>query len=141
MTDLSQIKPTDRTIEILHPRTDEPIGIRVTLMSIDDERMIKAKRAITDKRLHLEQRAKSFKSTDLEDNKTSLLATAVIDWEWYNPTGNEDAKDFDRNAMPEWNSSVPDFSRRNVQAILSDPGMSWFTDQINEAVGETKAFF
>jgi hypothetical protein len=127
--DLSQIKTTDRTIEALHPSTGEKVGIRITLISIDDERM------------RLEARGKHFKAEDLESNKVNILAAAMTGWNWYNPTGTEGDKDYDPDGQTTWNGEVPEFNRKNVVAILSDPKAVWLQDQINEAVGETKAFF
>lgn len=130
MTDIATIKTTDRTIEILHPATREPIGIRVTLMSIDDERMTKIKRKITDRRLYLEQRGKTFKAEEIEENKTEILFGAMTGWDWYAPEGGE---------QPTFHGKTPEFNRRDVSAVLTE--LTWFADQVNEAVGETQAFF
>lgn len=139
--DLSQIKTGDRKIEILHPAHGDRVGIGVSLMSIDDERMSKVKRQITDRRMYLEARGKTFKAEELEENKITILTTAITGWDWYNPTGTEGDKDYDPDGQATWNGEVPEFTRKNVTAILSDPKAVWLQDQINEAVGETKAFF
>lgn len=144
MTDISQIKTGDRKIEILHPATGEKLGVRVSLLSIDDERLMKAKRAITDRRIYLEARGKSFKAEEIEENKTNLLFAAMTDWEWYaQPEVRDpsDAKIIITPAVecPSFHGEIPEFSRRNVIAVLAE--LSWFNDQVNEAVSETKAFF
>lgn len=132
MTDLAEIKPVVRTIEIRHPGTSRPLGVRVNLASLDDERLAKVRRSIQDKRLYLEQRGKTFKSEEIEANRLTILTTAITGWEWYSPTG--DATD-----MPQFKGEVPEFSRANVREVLTT--LTWFGDQINEALGETESFF
>lgn len=136
MTDIATIKTSDLTIEILHPATGEKIGIRVNLVSIDDERLMKQKRAITDRRLYLEARGKTFKAEEIEENKTNLLFAAMTGWDWYAQPATNDMPAIEQ---PTFRGSVPDFDRRSVTAVLTE--LPWFNDQVNEAIGETQAFF
>lgn len=130
MADIGNIASSERTIDILHPGTKEPLGITVSLMHIDDPRLKKLKRRITDERLRLEQRGKAFKAEDIEENKNNLLFSAMTDWHW-----GKDA-DGDQNTF---RGEVPEFNRRNVVDVLDDK--PWFAEQINEAVSDTEAFF
>jgi hypothetical protein len=139
MADLSQIKSGDRIIEINNPATGEPIGVRVNVMSIDDDRMQKVKRRITDERLRLEQRGKVFKAEEIEENRNNILFTAMIGWEWYNPTGKSGDKGYDPDAQATFGDDIPAFDRRSVITVFN--ALPWFADQVNEAVGDTKAFF
>ncbi len=139
MTDLATIKTAERTFEILHPGSGDKLGVRCTIVHVDDERLMKVKRHITDRRLYLEARGKQFKSEEIEENKQNLLFAATTDWEWYNPTGAEGDKEFDANAMPSFNGEIPDFTRKNFNNVIT--ALPWFGDQINAEVGETKAFF
>lgn len=139
MADIANIKPVARTIEIRHPATGRPIGIRVSLVSIDDERLTKVKRAITDKRLHLEARGKTFKAEEIEENRIKINMTAMTGWEWYNPTGKQGDEGYDAEEQATFNGEVPDYKPSNVRAVLTE--LSWFGDQINEAIGETESFF
>ncbi len=142
MTDIAGIKTTDRTIEIVHPGTGEKLGIRVSLVSIDDERLMKVKRSITDRRLYLEARGKTFKAEEIEENRINLLIAATIGWEWYEqPAILDENKKIIKEAVerPSFNGEVPEFNRRNVLAVINM--LSWFGDQINEAIGETNSFF
>lgn len=124
--DISVIKSSERIIEILHPASKEPLGIRVTLMSLDDERMKKIKRSILDRRLHLEARAKHFKAEEIEDNRNALIFSAMTGWEFYG----EDAT---------FKGEKPVFNRKNVYAVFDE--LEWFRDQLDEEIGDTKAFF
>lgn len=130
--DISTVKPVSRHIEIKHPATGEPIGVRVEVVSVDDERLTPIKRKIQDRSMYLQQRSKTFKSDEIEENTRELLWTATIGWEWYSPTGEEaDQATFEGN--------VPEFNVKNFNKVTK--ALPWFQSQINEEVGETKAFF
>jgi hypothetical protein len=140
MTDIAQIVTASRAIEILHPGTGDRLGVRVNVVHIDDERLAKEKRRITDRRIYLEARGKTFKAEEIEENKNILLFTAMTGWDWYNPTGKTGDKGYDENATPTFDGAEqPEFDQKTVFAVLRK--LPWFSDQINEAVGETKAFF
>jgi hypothetical protein len=137
--DISALKPTNRVIEIKNPGTGEPLGVRVTIVSMDDDRLKTAKRAIMDRRLYLEQRGKSFKAEEVEENTHNLLWAATIGWEWYNPTGSEGDIGYNPDAMPTFEAEQPEFNQRNFKRVITT--LPWFADQINEEIGERKAFF
>lgn len=137
--DISAVKPTNRTIEIKHPGTGQPIGLRVIIVSVEDDRLKAVKRSIMDRRLYLEQRGKTFKAEEVEENTQNLLFTATLGWEWYNPTGEEGDDGFDAEAMPDFEGEQPIFNQRNFRRVATK--LSWFADQINEEIGERKAFF
>ena len=139
MADLAGLKPIERKVEINHPATDEPIGIRVALVSMDDPKMIRVRRRIIDERMRLEQRGKIFKAEEIEKNNNDVLFTAMTGWEWYNPTGNDGDSGYDADAMPNFNGEIPEFNRKNVVDVFNE--LPWFAQQISTAVGETKDFF
>jgi hypothetical protein len=123
--DLANLKPVERMIDILHPSTGEKIGVSVTVLSINDEKMAAAKRRIQNKKLELDRRGKTFKADDLEENEMELLTTAITGWNW------EGDVDF--------HGEKPAFNEKNVKAVLKE--LTWFKQQIMEAVGDEKAFF
>lgn len=126
MTDIATLKPVEDTFEVLHPVTEEPIGIRVTTMSPDDERMKIAKREIQNFNLQKQKRNKTLKAVEIEDNETKLLSATVTGWEWYG----EDVS---------FEGSKPEFNIKNVKKVLTS--ISWFRDQLNEHLDNTKGFF
>lgn len=132
MTDLAAIKPSERTIEIEHPATGLPLGVRVTIISLDDDRLKRTKRNITDESLRLQAKGKSFKVEELERNSMALLFGATTGWEWYSPTGDE--KD-----RPTFNSEVPEYNQKNFYAVIES--LPWFGEQIREALEDSKGFF
>lgn len=123
--DLANIKPVERIIDIVHPSTGEKIGVSVTVLSINDEKMAASKRRIQNKKLELDRRGKTFKADDLEENEMELLTTAITGWNW------EGDVDF--------HGEKPAFNEKNVKAVLKE--LTWFKQQIMEAVGDEKAFF
>lgn len=141
MADIFDIRASEREIEIKHPGTHKPLGIRILLAPIDDPAVEKIKKGITDRRLNLERRNKGFKAEDIESNRNEILFASMRGWEWYNPTGKEGDEGYNADAMPHFHDEIPDFNRKNVMAILREPKMSWFATQVNEELGEEQDFF
>lgn len=130
--DISGIKPNERTVEIMHPGTGTPIGVRVQVMSIEDERLKRIKREFSDARFKLDQKNKALKTEDVEANDRRLLFAATLGWEWYHAEGQETPASFDNDEHPEYN-------QRNFTAVITK--LPWFADQLREEIDETKAFF
>lgn len=137
--DLTSLKPTGRSIEIMHPVTEKPIGIRVGILPMEDPKLKELERQITDERMRLSQRGKAFKSAEMEKNYYMLLWHATTGWEWYNPTGEEGDDDYDADAMPDFEGEVPEYNQKNFMAVVKQ--LEWFGNQINTEIGDTKAFF
>lgn len=123
--DIDNLKPVERVIEIVHPGTGEPIGVKVTVVSISDEKMTSIRRRIQNKRIELDKRGKTFKADDLEENETELLLAGITGWFWEGDTTFKGEK--------------PEFNEKNVKLVLKE--LSWFKEQIKEAIGDEKAFF
>lgn len=124
--DISTLIPSERIIEIKHPVKDENLGIRVNIISLNDEKMKQIRRKFINKRIELEKKGKSFRADDIESNEIDLLVACITGWDWYG----EDIT---------FNGSKPDFNEANVRNVLNTFG--WFKDQVSEAVGDEKAFF
>lgn len=124
--DISKIQPIERTIEIKHPVNGANIGISVTLMSPDDERLKPVARAINDKALYLRQRNKAFTSAEIEENTMRLMVTTIISWNWHGKDVTFEGK-------------KPDFTPENVRNVLNK--LEWFRKQIDDELSETKSFF
>jgi hypothetical protein len=131
--DIANIKPSERVLEIHHPADeDEKLGIRVSIVSINDPRLKKVKRKIQDEKLRLDARGKHFKSDDVEDNLHTMIFSAMTGWEWYSPTGKkEDDASF--------HGKKPEFNRASVLAVFSE--CEFIVDQLSEAISDEKAFF
>ena len=112
--DICEIKPVEREIEIVHPKSGEPLGIKVTVLSLNDPKMASLKRRIINQRLDLERRGKTFKADDIEENNVSLLIAAMVDWKWEGESS--------------FMGEKPEFNEKNIKAVF-------------EAVGDEESFF
>lgn len=140
--DLATVKPNEAILEIVHPGTGEKLGIKVGVLSIDDERLKKIKRRIQDDRINLEKRGKAFTAEQIAANQHLLLFSAMTFWTWEKPLlvaakGDEPAV---YGEQPSFNGAdQPTFNQQTVLTVFEQ--LPWFADQINEKVGETKSFF
>ncbi len=125
MTDIAELAPTERTIQICNPENGEPLGISVTLVGPSDPRLEKLNRSILDSRLSLEKKGKTFKAEEVYANRDRILFTAMTGWEWSGDVTFEGEK--------------PELNLRNVTAIFKK--LPWFRTQIDEAFSEQEAFF
>lgn len=139
MADLSTIKPVERMVEILHPNTDKPVGLRVTLMSMLDPRMKKLKRQLQDERNKRAQRGKIFKAEETEENQNKLVFAAMTGWFWYNPTGKKGDEGFDDEADLNFHGKKPEFNQKNVYDVFNE--LEWVVNQLVDAIDDEKAFF
>lgn len=130
--DISALKPSERLVEIHHPGDEnKPLGIRVTLMSIEDDRLKKLKRQFQDERIRLEARGKTMKAEDIETNRNLLALAAMTGWEWYAVNDGEEPAKF--------KGEIPAFNPKNVNAVFAEA--PWFRDQIEKEIGDTSSFF
>lgn len=128
--DFSELKPSERIIDILHPKTKARTGIKVSILSMEDDRVKKVKRRILDDRLRLEARGKNFKSDDIEENKMALMFAVVTGWEWGKDDDGDDAF---------FNKEKPVFTLAKFREILD--ALPWLAAQIQEAVSDDESFF
>lgn len=123
--DLATLKPTEAMFEITHPGDGKEIGIRVGILSLDDDKLKTIKRELANTRLKLEQRGKSFSADQVEENFNRLMFAAMTGWEWYGDVT--------------FHGSKPQFNQDTVFRVFSE--LNWFRTQVSEKVGETKDFF
>lgn len=128
--DIGNLKPTERKIEIIHPGNGKLTGIWVSVVSLDDERMKKLRRAITDEANRKAQRGKTMKAEEIEENLDRLLINAMTGWGWDKDEDGEEST---------FNGIKPEFKESKIREVFAT--LPWFRDQLNEAVGDTKSFF
>ena len=122
--DISTLIPTERIIEIKHPVKDENLGIRVNIISLNDEKMKQIRRKFINKRIELEKKGKSFRADDIEENEVDLLIASMTGWDWYDA---------------EFHGEKLEFNANNVKKVFRE--LPWFKKQVSEAVSDEKAFF
>jgi|LNFM01.1.fsa_nt_gb hypothetical protein len=137
--ELTNLKPTDRTIEITSPLSGQPLGLRVRIMSLEDDRLKRIKRQFTDESLKLQAKGKAIKADEVERNAHMLMFAGTLGWEWYNPTGSEGDEGYDAAQAPTFHDEVPEFNQKNFIGLITE--VTWIGEQISEAIGDTKSFF
>lgn len=128
--DFSTLITNERMIEIVHPKSGEPTGIKVSILAMQDPKLKKIRRRILDDKLRLEARGKNFKAEDVEDNVDTLLINAMTGWDWGKDVNGEEAT---------FKGAKPDFTPAKIREVFRT--LPWFMNQIDEAVGDEKAFF
>lgn len=140
MADLSTLTPGEHVLEILHPVSDKPLGVRIGLVSTDDPKLKKLRRQFIDKDQALAAKNRKYRPSaeELESRFDQIALTACQWWEWYNPTGKEGDEGYDADAMPTFDGEVPEFNPRNFNRVTGR--LPWLKAQINEQLEETKDF-
>lgn len=124
IVDIDDINTSDVTREIPHPKTGEPVGIRVTLMSTTDQRLKALKREIQNENLQREKKRKTIKPAEIEENENRLLAATFVSWDWYGATF--------KGEKPECKPAV-------IKQVLK--AKPWFRSAINEILEDDADFF
>ena len=132
--DIANITAETQTIEILHPASGKPIGVRLQIVDESDERVKAVQQHIATRRLQLEARNKTFDGAQLEKNGVDLICAAVVGWEWYSTTDNPD----DRATF---NGEVPEFNAANVRRVITESHPVLFAKQISSALFDNPDFF
>jgi hypothetical protein len=124
--DISAIKPaSELLIDIVHPATEKPLGIKVSASSLDDEKMKKIRRRIQDDAINLQKKGKVFDAAQIDANRNLVCFSAMNSWVWEGDTT--------------FHGEKPAFNQQTVYSVFNE--LPWFRDQIEEKVGDTKAFF
>lgn len=139
MANIGDIKPIEQVVEIKHPGTKSLLGIRVSMMSKDDDRLKRFKRELRNKAIQLEKRGKVADADAEDKNGKAFAFEACTGWEWYNPTGIEGDKGYDASEMPDFNGSVPEFNRKNFMEVIDE--LPWFLSQLGQMFDEEEGFF
>ncbi|OUL17027.1 hypothetical protein B0X78_02440 [bacterium AM6] len=122
MTDLSNIVAAERRLEILHPATQEPVGLVLILLP-DTHPQVKAaaRKSINDR---INSRGK-VTAEQIEANRITMLAASLGGWDW------QGASTFHREK--------PEFEEQNVRMVLKE--LPWVAEQVDAALGERAEFF
>jgi hypothetical protein len=148
MPELANIKPAETILVIVHPRTLEMIGIKVPLLSLDDETLKAVKKKIQNQASVLSRRGKSFDADQIEANHNLICFTAMTGWDW---SGVEVVDEPERREgetiIPAkthleptlFHGEKPAFNQTMVYKVFDE--LPWFRDQISEKIGDTASFF
>lgn len=120
--DLSKITPVELLVDVRHPATKEPTGLKLRILSDDDPRVSEAKRKVFDG-----MREKGRKLTKEEDDAFSFdLQTAhLAGWEW--------------EGDATFNGKKPPFNAENVREVLK--AVPIVRNTIQESIRDDAAFY
>ena len=127
--DLNSLRLSDTTtVDLIHPVTDEPVGITITLLAKTSPKVKAVAHRFADKRLAaaVKDGKKAFRldSAQMEDESLDILVAATEGW-----TGVE------RDGQPV--PCTPD----EVRALYSTPGFAWIREQVDRALSDASNFF
>ena len=112
-------------IEITHPVTSKPLGLKVKVASYASERVKAVQRRIANRSLRENKRNPKRTATveELEEASTEILAAAVVGWSGFELKG----KPLECN-------------RENVLSVLNNPDLWFIREQIDKAADDVTAF-
>jgi uncharacterized protein YbcI len=106
-------------MELEHPATNEPLGMKLKVLGVDSEQYQKALRKQQDRRLKRGMR--KVKSAELENEGIELLAQCVTEWEGFT-----------------YNKKELECNLENVRWFLKT--YKWAKDQIDDFIGDRSNF-
>ncbi|MBN49994.1 MAG: hypothetical protein CMN85_10665 [Spongiibacteraceae bacterium] len=121
--DISSIKANARPVEILHPHTEEKIGLRITVLPESDPKVKKVQREITDRQLG--KRKLKLTAAQLEAQSFELLVAATDGWDWYGDADFEGEK--------------PEFTEENVRKVYKK--VVFIRDQVKAEFDDRESFY
>lgn len=124
MTDLTSIVAASRAIDILHPATGEPVGLRLTLLPDSDPKVKSASRKALNERMSGKGKVTAEK---IEQNRIDMLVASIGDWQWTGDLTLDGEK--------------PAFSDTKLRAVLEDENLAWISQQVEAELRDTAAFF
>ncbi|KAF1016177.1 MAG: hypothetical protein GAK31_01666 [Stenotrophomonas maltophilia] len=122
MNDLSNIVATERRLAILHPATEEPVGL-VLLLRPDSDPVVKAasRKAINDR---MGARGK-VTAEQLEASRLNMLCASISGWQW--------------NGDASFHGEKPAFEELVLRQLLKE--LPWLAEQADSALTDRAAFF
>lgn len=126
--DLSSITASQNTVEIRHPKTQEPIGLSITLRPATCDQVQAVKRKVTNENLRM--RGKSLTAEKLEANGIEMLVAAIETWTWGKDVSGEEAS---------WGGEKLEPTPANIRKVLREA--PWIKSQVDDAFGDEAAFF
>lgn len=121
--DILAIQPSTISVDIKHPATGAPIGLKVECVSLEDDRVKAVERTIKNRALRGGRN--TVTAEKIEDNTVELLSAAIVGWEWADGLTLGDLKN-------------PPLSKITVGKLLA---VGWIAKQIDMALGDEAAFF
>lgn len=120
--DISSITAAERVVDIKHPSSAEPIGLRITILPESDQRVVAVRRKFLNERL---QRGHKVTAEKLAAQQTSIICAAVSGWDWQGELN--------------FHGEKPEFSEQALRQVMAE--LSWIKDQLDNELGDEAAFY
>lgn len=113
-------------IEIRHPATNEPLGLKVRVASYQSERVKKVQRKLANAAIRDQKRnpRKTATIEETEEKAFEIVAAAVLSWDGF-----------------ERNEETLECTPENVLSVVEDPNLWFISEQIDKAADDQVAFF
>lgn len=122
MTELTNIVAAERRLPILHPATEEPVGLVLLLLpDTHDQVKAAARKSINERMSH---RGK-VTAEQLEANRLKMLCASVGGWEW------------EGEAL--FHGEKPAFSEQSLRLVFKE--LPWVAEQADIALANRAEFF
>lgn len=120
--DISTVEAGPREVQIINPKTYEPIGLTITVLPGSHPKVKDASRKLQNARLA--QRNQKITAEQLEANGLTILLAHIESWKW------DEGVTFGGEKL--------EFNEASVRKVLKK---DWIRRQVDEAAGDEAAFF
>lgn len=110
-------------LELVHPATDQPVGVTFQIRSAGSEQAKAVLRAHTNKQIERNIKGRKPTSEQIEQAELEKAASYITSWNWGENT---------------YEGSVPEFSMKRAMEIMEKEG--WIYAQVVEAANKIENF-
>lgn len=121
--DLLKLVPDTITVDLKHPGTEQPLGVKVELQSLESDEVKAVERSLKNKAL--KSGRNNVTAERIDDNTVAILSAAIVSWEFSGEASLGDEK-------------KPACNAANKKKLLQVPALA---KQIDLALGNEAAFF
>lgn len=126
--ELTDIKPIDREVELLHPRTKDGLGLFFQLRSPYSPEVKKIEREWLDLRLQ-RNKGEDIGMDAVNDLRERQILAGVCDWR------------FDGPEALKINGEQPAFTVTRLKKLIRTEGLEWIREFLDKETGDRAAFF
>ena len=123
--DISSLYSETTTLEIMHPKTGEPLGITVELYSMDSDAVKSVQRKWQNRTL--KAKGEGFTASDIDAQAIETMCAAIATWDWADGL--------------EWQGETPNDSYAFKKRVLSSSAGGFILRQIDKAMADETRFF
>lgn len=122
MTELTNIVAAERRLDIVHPATEEPVGLVLLLLPDSHPQVKAAARKSLNESISRRNKATA---EQIEANRISMLCASIGGWEWQGELT--------------FHGDKPEFNQQALQQLLKE--LPWVGEQVDVALTDRAEFF